>query len=688
MESLFFRMLQHIPRYRKSSPLHLWPIIAVWILAGAAAQAQQPCASKNGGGSFPCSIGGTLVVLSRPTGSVFSGSGSVVGAGTTSFVEDPENPGLSATATIPLQFTTSTLPTVEGSFSLGTASGEPTINGVRGAIICGVTGAASFAMTLSTPRGQLVLNCPKVSAPGMVVTVEGQINFAPVNSLVLNIGMLGAAQGSDVVTLGGFSFQIPDQNFIGSMPDIVAEENWTTLFTLVNKTGSPTQVNLSLFGDVSDPNGNGPLTLPLDFPQNPPPSGPLLAPSYSGQLAANASLIINTGGPQTPPVLIGSAQLAATGLVDGFAIFDLLSQGGGVPPQEAVVPLETRYASSYVLGFDNTSGVVLGVAVANVSDQAANIPVVIRDENGVQIGTGMVSLVANGHTSFVLSDPMVGFPMTANIRGTVEFDTPAGGQISVLGVRTTPLGATKTLTTIPPLANVGTIGGSFPFVASGGDGWQTTFVLINTGTNNANATLSFFDPTGNPMSMPVSYPQTGNGAFTMNSSVAQMIAAGASLTVLSAGAPTLLEGSAQLTTSGNISGFAIFRYNPTGQEAVVPIESRNATGYLLAFDNTSSIATSISVNNVTSGQAQVNIPVVIRDDSGNLLGQHNLQLPPNGEFSGVLAQAPPLGAVLFPETANIRGTIEFDTPAGAQIGVLGVRTPPSHTYTTLPALAK
>ena len=30
----------------------------------------------------------------------------------------------------------------------------------------------------------------------------------------------------------------------------------------------------------------------------------------------------------------------------------------------------------------------------------------------------------------------------------------------------------------------------------------------------------------------------------------------------------------------------IFRYNPNGQEAVVPLESRNASGYILAFDNT------------------------------------------------------------------------------------------------------
>ncbi len=33
------------------------------------------------------------------------------------------------------------------------------------------------------------------------------------------------------------------------------------------------------------------------------------------------------------------------------------------------------------------------------------------------------------------------------------------------------------------------------------------------------------------------------------------------------------------------------------------------------------------------------------------------------------------------------GTIEFDAPAGAQIGVVGIRSPPALTFTTLPPLA-
>ena len=352
----------------------------------------------------------------------------------------------------------------------------------------------------------------------------------------------------------------------------------------MNKGPGSAQARLSLFGDAANPTGNGPLTLPLAFPQQSGASGPLLASSIDRTIASNASLIVTTAGAQTPPVLVGSAQLAAAGQVDGFAIFHLIPGA-----QEAVVPLETRNASSYLLAFDNTGGVLLGVAIENVSAQAGNVPVIIRDETGTLIGTAgaAIGLAGNGHTSFVLSTQ---YPETAGKRGTIEFDTPAGGQISVLGIRTTPFLNTTTLTTIPPLANVGTSGGSIAQIATG-NGWQTTFVLVNTGTTTAQVNLNFYaDVTGAPLPLPLSFPLVSTAVTTVDSNVSRSLAAGATLLVQSAKpasdpAPTI--GSAQLTTSGNVGGFVIFRYNPNSQEAVVPLESRNANGYIMAFDNTS-----------------------------------------------------------------------------------------------------
>jgi hypothetical protein len=315
-------------------------------------------------------------------------------------------------------------------------------------------------------------------------------------------------------TVAGSTFAIEQQaasifglNLIGSMPHIAAQENWITTFTLVNNTTSSNRARLSLFGSLQDGNN--------------------------------------------------------------FAIFHRISDN-----QEAVVPLTpgTPNAPSYLLSFDNTGGIVTAAAVANVSPQAANIGYIIRDDTGAQIASGTLAVPGSGQISFDLPAAN-GSPATVGIRGTVEFDTPAGGQISVLGIRNTPqvttTGTVTTLTTVPALANVGTGGGSLAFIASGGDGWQTTFVLVNAGTAAASAMLSFLDSNGNPLPLPISYPQIGVAVTTV-SSITPTIAPGATLLVQSTGAVNLLTGSAQLATTGNVSGFVIFRHN--GQEAVVPMD--------------------------------------------------------------------------------------------------------------------
>jgi Putative Ig domain len=585
-------------------------------------------------------------------------------------------------------------------------SGTPVASGPYYYVLEVSDSSSPFAMTAGTAFGGLVnpASCTYLISPGgqafgpaggmgsisistgsgCVWDLTGSISWASTNGVVAGVGggsvtyYVGNNTGpfrSNVFTIAGLPFtieqqaaSIPGLGFIGSMPHIAAEENWTTSFTLVNKGASSATARLSLFGDPG-----GTLTLPLLFPQITPEPLAELAASLDRTISSNASLIITSGGPQVPPVQVGSAQQSATGNVDGFAIFHLIPGS-----QEAVVPMETRNAGSYILAYDNTGGVVLGVAVANVSSQPGTVGVILRDDTGAQIGTGSLAMQADGHTSFVLSTQ---YPVTAEKRGTVEFDTPPGGQISVLGIRTTPLGSSNTLTTIPALANVGTSGGSIAHIATG-NGWQTTFVLVNTGNSSAQVNLNLFaDITGAPLAIPLSLPQTGTGSTA--SSVSQSLAAGASLYVTSAApasnpAPTI--GSAQLTTNGNVGGFVIFRYNPNGQEAVVPLESRTANGFVIAFDNTAGTATGIAVNSV-SAQA-VNVPVIVRDDMGNQIATDTLNLAAKGHLAFTLVSDK------YAQTANIRGTIEFDTPPGSQIGALGIRIPIAHTFTTLPALAK
>ncbi len=103
-------------------------------------------------------------------------------------------------------------------------------------------------------------------------------------------------------------------------------------------------------------------------------------------------------------------------------------------------------AGSYVLAYDKAGGYAIGVAQANIASQQGTINIVIRDDNGALLQSSTVSVAALGHTSFNLASR---FPIADQRRGTVEFQTPAGGQISVLGLRFSP---TTAFTTTPPLA--------------------------------------------------------------------------------------------------------------------------------------------------------------------------------------------------------------------------------------------
>ena len=538
--------------------------------------------------------------------------------------------------------------------------------------------AAGEVLSCQTGPGQAICLMANLTSNAMLVP-DGQVAVATFQisttttntSSAISLSSLSASSGNGLalsLTGTGTTITITQSGgggggggltFAGSMAHLASGGSWDTTLTLVNTGAAASEALLNFFGD----NGS-PLQLPFTFPQAPGPS-PLLASTIDRVINANALLVLDTQQPGTNLPEVGSAQLLTGSNIGGFAIFKYTVTG-----QEAVVPLETRKAASYVLAFDNTNAVVTGVALANVGAQAANIPVVIRDDTGKQIGTDTITLPAQGHTSFLLATK---YTFSQSKRGTVEFDTPAAGQISALGLRANG----KTQTTLPLLAGASAGGGSMAQVASGG-GWQTTFTLVNTGTSAAQVTLSFSDDKGNALSLPLTLVQTGQATTT--ATLSHTIAAGASLVVVTQ-ASTALVGSALLTTGGNVSGFAIFRYNPTGQEAVVPLETRNASAYVLAFDNTNHLVTGVALANVSIPSQVVAVKVVLRDDTGASLGTATINLVAGGHTSFILADS--YGAV-----GDKRGTVEFDTPAGTQISALGLRATPAGAVTTIPVLAK
>jgi hypothetical protein len=203
-------MVRYILYGGKTLRLAIAASITVWALAGTAVFAQTPAC--NGKNVYPCSVGGTLLVLNKPAGYVLNfGSGISTGGGNAaSVLSDPKNPGFAATASAALQAFGPMLPSLTNyTFSLASVGGQPTITGVNASIACGVTGAAAYSFTLATPGGPLVLKCPHMAAPGTTVTVKGQISFAPHKSFALALTLSGTAHSSsDMLTLGAVSAQV------------------------------------------------------------------------------------------------------------------------------------------------------------------------------------------------------------------------------------------------------------------------------------------------------------------------------------------------------------------------------------------------------------------------------------------------------------------------------------------------
>ncbi len=546
-------------------------------------------------------------------------------------------------------------------------------------VIPAVLSAQAASVTASGEAGSI----PVTAAAGVNwtansnaswITVTGGASGSGSGVVSFSVAANTGAARSGTIIIAGQAFTITQQSatstgyaLAGSLAQIASAAGWDTTFTLVNLSAQTANARLNFYEN----DGTVPL-LPFTAPQSP-AAGATLAATLDETIDPGGSLLLDTTGPASQPAEVGSAQLLTTGGVDGFAIFSYTPTN-----QQAVVPLETRNAASYLLPFDNTGALVTGFAIANISANNASVKVVARDDTGAVVPTKVASipLGANGHNSFMLTDATQGFPELAGKRGTVEFDTPTGGRVSVLGLRVN----SGAITTLPVLANVATGGGTFAHVAAGG-GWQTTLTLVNTGTASTNVTLNFFDDHGVALTLPLGFPQTG-----ANSSVAtftQALAAGATLIVATETPATAaaVTGSAQLVTSGSVSGSAVFRYDPSGQEAVVPLETRTPTAFVLAFDNTGGLATGLAIANPTANA--VSIPVTARDDTGALLTSSSISLAANGHTDFMLTDAQ-LG---YPQTVGKRGTLEFGVPSGGRIATLGIRAQ-GLVITSAPALAK
>jgi hypothetical protein len=96
----------------------------------------------------------------------------------------------------------------------------------------------------------------------------------------------------------------------------------------------------------------------------------------------------------------------------------------------------------------------------------------------------------------------------------------------------------------------------------------------------------------------------------------------------------------------------------SSQGAAVPFETRNASSYVIAFDNTAGLATGVAIANFSALGADMT--AIVRGEDGSQIGAISIPLPAQGHTSFMLADK-------FSATARIRGTVEFGSPPGVRI---------------------
>ena len=178
------------------------------------------------------------------------------------------------------------------------------------------------------------------------------------------------------------------------------------------------------------------------------------------------------------------------------------------------------------------------------------------------------------------------------------------------------------------------LSGYMPHLVAEG-GWRTTFTLVNKQTLAGATTLSFADSNGNPLALPLTLPQEPSAASVTEASIVQTIP-GNGVSVVEASGPAnlpYLEGAAAMTSTSAVDGFAIFHYDPSGQEAVVPIQVliEGNGPVALAFDNTNGVQTGVALQMINAAGGN-DVGVTLVDIAGAMdRNRHKVVLCPRAD---------------------------------------------------------
>jgi|GEM_PF-2178588 len=381
------------------------------------------------GGAPPYSW--VLVNSALPAGLTLAADGAITGTPTTSQY-----------TLFTAKVTDSASATATANFLLFISAAVPAATITTGATLPPGTEGASYSLAFTATGGTppYVWSVPASGLPaGLTLSAAGLISGTPTaqGSTTFTVQITDAAQ---VVSSKAFTLVInaPVVTQSSVFPHFTVGGGWKTSLYLVNAAVSDARIDLKFWSD-----GGTPLTLGLTTTL----SGAVNTQStaeLTETIPHGATLLIESDGQGAAVSTSGWAQLNSIGAVEGYGVFHYDATTGA--QSAATIPLESAFSSSFTLPYDGVNGMATGVGLANLAaTQQNSITVLITNENGLSIANGTISLPANGHVSFLLSDR---FPVTLANRGTVTFSSASSANFTGLGLRVYPTGG---LTSLPKL---------------------------------------------------------------------------------------------------------------------------------------------------------------------------------------------------------------------------------------------
>jgi hypothetical protein len=169
-----------------------------------------------------------------------------------------------------------------------------------------------------------------------------------------------------------------------------------------------------------------------------------------GTLAPGASVFLGTPGTAATQQQGWAATDPSTSMSVAISqILQVKDPGTGKFTAEALIQGTGGYLSgSTVIPFDNQNGNVSSMAMSNTSPYSTeSVNVKAVDQNGNTLTSGTISLGANQHTSFIITQR---WPELANTQGSLIFTpTDSIADISVMGLRFASLQNGFTVATLP-----------------------------------------------------------------------------------------------------------------------------------------------------------------------------------------------------------------------------------------------